>query len=149
MALGLGLLAAAATAAANVWGVPALNGRLLPPVQAAASALLQREVQLGVVNWVAPTGLLGLTPLASVGPVRVGAGPVERSSASLRQVTVGLDPVQSLLQRRIVLAVKGHGAQVRGPRRPCCACLLSACTAVLAAPSSATHRTCHLPGLLV
>lgn len=110
--MGLALLAAAATAATNLWAVPVLNQRLVPQVQAAATAMLQREVSLGAVRWVAPTGLAGLTPLASVGPVSVGAGPVEQSTAMLQRVTVGLDPLQSVLQQRLVLAVRAHGAQV-------------------------------------
>jgi hypothetical protein len=112
MALGLGILAAAATLVANAWGVPAINHQLLPQVQEAASALLQREVALGAVRWVAPTGLVGLTPLGSLGPVRVGPGPVEGSSAEVERLTVALDPVQSALQGRVVLTVKALGAQV-------------------------------------
>lgn len=84
----------------------------MPQVQAAAAAVLQRDVQLGAVRWLAPTGLAGIGPLASVGPVALGPGPVERSSTSARHVTVGLDPLQSALQRRLVLDVRVHGAQV-------------------------------------
>lgn len=119
LALGLGMLAAAATLVANAWGVPAINRQLLPQVQAAASAMLQREVALGAVRWVAPTGLIGLTPLGSLGPVCVGPGTVERSSAEVQEVTVVLDPVQSALQGRVVLTVKARGAQVRGAIRLC------------------------------
>ena len=114
-ALGLGLLAAVATAAANAWGVPAINRQLLPQVQATAAVLLQREVQLGAVGWVAPvTGLVGLTPLASLGPISLGPGPVERSSARVGRVSVGLDPLQSALQRRVVLTIRALGAEVGG-----------------------------------
>lgn len=111
----LGFLGALATAAANVWGLRALNQRMLPQAQAAAAALLQREVELGAVRWVSPlAGLLGLGPLASLGPVSLGAGPVERSSAQAERLWVGLDLPQSALQRRVVLAVKARGLRVRG-----------------------------------
>ena len=116
-ALTLALLSAAATAAANVWGVPAINRRLMPQVQAAAAAALQREVQLGAVRWLAPTGLAGVGPLASVGPVALGPSPVEGSSLSARHVTLGLDPLHSALQRRLVFDVRVDGAQVGV--RPC------------------------------
>lgn len=112
MALGIGLLAAVATVAANVWGVPVVNRRLLWQIQASAAALLQREVTVGAVRWVAPTGLLGLTPLVCLGPVTVGPGCAEGSSAQVQRLTVGLDNVQSLLQRRVVLTVRAHQARV-------------------------------------
>lgn len=163
--LGLCFLGALATAAANVWGLRALNEQLLPQAQAAAAVLLQREVQLGAVHWVSPlAGLLGLGPLASVGPISLGAGPVERSSARAERLWVGLDPVQSALQRRVVLAVKAGGLQVRGrsfpqlqrsagsvlPRPTCmcppllCARAGAACRGWLsiAAPSSLYPRRC-------
>jgi hypothetical protein len=98
--------------AGNVWGVPALNRQLLPAAQASVSAMLQRELEVGQVHWVAPTGLLGLTPLGSFGPVRVGPGPVEGSSAEARRVTVAVDPLQSLVHRRVVLSFKAQDAKV-------------------------------------
>lgn len=112
LALGLAVLLAAASAASNWWGVRALNRQVLPQAQAALQALLLREVQLGAVRWVSPAGLVGLGPLASVGPLSVGPSPLERSSAELQRLSVGLDVLQSALQRRVVLAVKVHGAQV-------------------------------------
>jgi hypothetical protein len=98
--------------AANAWGVPAVNRRLLPQIQASATALLQREVAVGAVHWLAPTGLIGLTPLACLGPVSVGPGPAEGSSAHVQRLTVAVDTIQSLLQRRVMLTVRAHQARV-------------------------------------
>ena len=114
IALGLSLLAAAATLASNAWAVPVINRQLLPQLQQSVSALLQREVALGPVRWVAPMGLLGITPLGCMGPVHVGPGRVEGSSAEVQRLMVGLDPVQSVLQGRVVLTVKAQDAQVGG-----------------------------------
>jgi hypothetical protein len=44
-AMWVGLLAGLATVAANVWGVPALNRRLLPLATQQAAAVLHREVR--------------------------------------------------------------------------------------------------------
>lgn len=68
--MGFALLLAALTAAGNVWGVRALDRRVLPGAAARVSRVLQRDVDLGRVRWVAPAGALGLGPLAAVGPVR-------------------------------------------------------------------------------
>ena len=111
-ALGTALLLGLATAAANVWGVHALNERLLPQVQAAAAAALGRDLDLGRVRWLAPTGLAGLTPVASMGPVSVGPAAHEHSSARLERVELGLDVAQSLLQQRLVLAARARGAEL-------------------------------------
>lgn len=100
-----------ATAAANAWGVPAINARL-PAAAAQAASVLQRDVSLGRVRWLAPTGITGLHPLGCVGPVDVGAGPVEGSYATLDAVMLGVDPLRSLLRGRIVLTVKATGAEV-------------------------------------
>ena len=117
VALGVALACALATAAANIWGRPAINRRLLPIAQQQAAQLLQREVELGAVRWLSPAGLTGLVPLVRLGPVSVGPGPVEQSSAAIQHVAVGLDPMQSALQRRVVLTFKAKGAEVSGPRQ--------------------------------
>ena len=44
-ALWVGLLLGVATAAANMWGVPAINQRLLPLATQQAAVVLQREVR--------------------------------------------------------------------------------------------------------
>ena len=118
VALGAGLLLVASTVWANAWGVPALNTRLLPQAQQLAARVLQREVEVGSVHWLSPVGLTGLTPLASLGPVSVGPAPHEQSSLTAERVTVGVDPLRSLAQRRVVLTTKLNRAEVRvGCRR--------------------------------
>lgn len=74
---------------------------------------------LGRVKWVAPSGLVGLGPLAAVGPVELGPGSAERSSIALQQVIVRVDPLQSLVQRKLVVQLHADAPQV--------ACSLSQC----------------------
>jgi len=103
--LAAGLLLA--TGAAQAWGRPALNEKLLPWVASSASAACGRPLRLGRVRWLLPTGLTGLTPLAtlgpcSLGPCRAGAG-VERSSCELQGASLYLHPLASLARGRPVL----------------------------------------------
>ena len=112
VALCAGLLLAVATAAANIWGVRAVNERVLPHVQHHVAHLLERELNMGSVRWLAPSGLTGLTPLASVGPVSVGPGSLERSSVRVARVELGLDVGQSLSQRRVVLTARAKEAEL-------------------------------------
>ena len=53
------------------------------------------------MQWVLPTGLVGLGPLAAAGPVSVGPGSVERSSVNLPGVTLHLETIKSILQRKV------------------------------------------------
>lgn len=99
------------SAGVNCWIMPQ-QGTLLTRAAQAAEHALQREVSLGTLNWVSPLGALGLGPLASLGPVHVGPGPVERSSCTLDGVRVSLHPAQSLYHRRIVLGLDVRGAEV-------------------------------------
>ncbi len=57
------------------------------------------------VKWVMPLGITGIMPLAAVGPVSVGPSHsgAERSSLEAPHVTVFVDALQSLLQRKAVL----------------------------------------------
>ena len=71
------------------------------------------QVTVGQVNWVAPTGVTGLHPIASLGPVSVGPGTTEGSWAHLPEVRVSLDPLKSLVQRQVVLKLHAPGAEVR------------------------------------
>ena len=59
-------------------------------------------------------GLLGVTPLASVGPVSVGPSlsGLERSSLEVERVTIFVDALQSLLQRKAVLRMLMVAPQV-------------------------------------
>jgi hypothetical protein len=70
------------------------------------------QVGLGRVKWVAPTGLVGVGPLTAVGPVQLGPSSAEGSSLEVPEVVVHVDPLQSLLQRKIVLQLHAHCAQV-------------------------------------
>ncbi|KAK9804274.1 hypothetical protein WJX72_004315 [[Myrmecia] bisecta] len=110
--LGVALFLGATTALGNLWGVRALNHQALPTACSVAARVLEREVVIGRVNWVATPGLLGLSPLASVGPVAVGPSATERSSAVLPHVLISIDPVKSLAQRRVVLRLHAPQAQV-------------------------------------
>ncbi|KAL0030424.1 hypothetical protein WJX79_003924 [Trebouxia sp. C0005] len=106
------LMVGTLTAAANVWGVKRINHRSLSRVGPQASDLLGREVTVGQVNWLAPTGVTGLHPIASLGPVSVGPGATEGSWAHLPEVRVSLDPLKSLVQRKVVLKLHAPGAEV-------------------------------------
>lgn len=70
------------------------------------------KVELGSVKWVAPTGLIGISPLASVGPLTLGPSTREGSSAFVPQVLLRLDPVQSLIQGKVILQFHAGQAEV-------------------------------------
>ena len=70
------------------------------------------QVSLGKVRWVAPSGLVGFGPLASVGPVSLGAGAAEKSSVEIPRMVVCVDPLQSLLQQKLILQLHADQAQV-------------------------------------
>lgn len=105
------LLSGLSIVAANTWAVPAINRRLLPMAANHAAAILQREVEVGAVRWLSPPGVSGLMPVASLGPVRVGPGPVESSSASVEEVMLGLDAWRSIVQREVVVTLALRGVQ--------------------------------------
>ena len=69
---------------------------------------------MGRVRWIAPSGLVGLTPLASVGPVELGpsASGLERTSVTAPEVVVSVNALQSALQRKVVLSLQAVGTQV-------------------------------------
>lgn len=67
---------------------------------------------IGGVSWVSPAGLLGVAPLATLERVAVGPGPHERSSLQLDSAQLHLDPLASLLQRKLALKVSARGAKV-------------------------------------
>lgn len=70
------------------------------------------KVEIGKVKWIAPTGLTGMTPLAAIGPVMLGPSAREFSSASVPHVVIMLDPIQTVLQRKVILRVQANQAQV-------------------------------------
>ena len=55
---------------------------------------------------------MGFGPLASVGPVSLGPGAAEKSSLEIPRVVVCVDPLQSLLQRKLILHLLADQAQV-------------------------------------
>jgi len=87
----------------NALVVPYCNARVLPRVEAAASAATGRVVSLEGIRWVSPPGVVGLGPVASVNGIYIGPGLVEKSEALAPQAAVSLAPLQSLLQRKLVL----------------------------------------------
>ena len=99
------------TAATNAWGVPALNKKL-PLIAHEVKGVLHRDVTIKQIHWLAPTGILGLHPLASLGPVVVGPGPTECSSGMIERVVLSLDPFRSILHGRLVINLKAHGADI-------------------------------------
>lgn len=137
----LALAFSLAHVAANKWAVPALNERVLPGASQAITRILDREVRtsaasaprqawgpllsltigpysiqvrVGGVDSLSPLGLTGLTPVAhlsdvSVGPRRDGA---ERSHLAARAVSLGVSPLESLVQGKIVLRASVGGAEV-------------------------------------
>lgn len=76
------------------------------------SAFVHQQVTVGQVNWLAPTGVTGLHPIASLGPVSVGPGADEGSWAHLPEIRVSIDLVKSLVQRKMVLKIRAPGAEV-------------------------------------
>lgn len=67
---------------------------------------------MGKVNWLVPTGVMGVHPIVSVGPVSLGPGEAEGSWAYLPEVRVSMDPVKSLLQHKLVLHLHAPAAEV-------------------------------------
>jgi hypothetical protein len=110
--LAITVIIAACHTAVNIWAVPRLNQNVLPNITTEAANLLKRPLDIGGVKWLAPTGITGLTPLASVGPVSIGAGPVEVSSATIERVLVRFDPLKSLVRGKLVLTLDGKDAEV-------------------------------------
>lgn len=70
------------------------------------------QVHLGRVSGLNLAGLAGAVPLVRlVGPVTLGPGPVERSSAvAPHGVAVYVDPLASLMQKQLVLELAVQGA---------------------------------------
>ena len=93
--------------------IPGVDGQ-------ACSCIRISRCRLGRVRWITPTGLTGLTPLASVGPVQLGplASGLERTSVTAPEVVVSVNALQSALQRKLVLSLQAVGTQV-GARTPC------------------------------
>ena len=76
------------------------------------------QVDIKRVNWVSPAGLLGLAPVASMGPVHVGPSALEGSSLEVPELQIKLNPLQSLLQRHPVLDIHAERAKVSASKVP-------------------------------
>jgi hypothetical protein len=63
------------------------------------------QIGLGRLKSVSLLGVSGLVPLVSMGPIHAGPGPVEGSSLHVPEVSLFLDPVQSLVYKQAVLKV--------------------------------------------
>jgi len=59
------------------------------------------------VNWVSLGGIIGLAPIASMGPLSVGPGPVERSCLTAPAgVSVYLDPLALIMGHKVRVRVR-------------------------------------------
>lgn len=79
-----------------------------------STALCVAQISVGRVKWASPIGVLGIGPLAAVGPVSVGpsAAGLERSSLEASAVVVRVDPLQSAAQARIVISLHINDSKV-------------------------------------
>eukprot|EP00210_Caulerpa_lentillifera_P007372 g7046.t1 len=97
----------------NTWILGYLNNRVLPENTNELTRVMEREVSLGKVNWVLPTGVIGMSPLMSVGPIDVGPGTAEQSQVFVPELRLGLDFIRSAFQRQIVLKVHCNETELR------------------------------------
>jgi hypothetical protein len=113
------LQAAPATSASRL---PNCKGSTLCGTDAGTQLPSCVQVSVGRVRWIAPTGLVGLTPLAAVGPVELGpsASGLERTSVTAPEVVVSVNALQSALQRKVVLSLQAVGTQVGACIMTCC-----------------------------
>ena len=75
---------------------------------------------MGKVNWLAPTGVTGMHPIVSMGPVSLGPGQAEGSWAYLPEVRVSVNPVKSMIQHKLVLNLHAPAAEVSSVLAPAC-----------------------------
>ena len=105
----MGAGAIGALAAAGLWAGDQLARqsylRLRPRLERQLGQILGHPLQLG------PYQGLGLDGLR-VGPSRLLAGPQESSTAAVRGLRLGLDPLASLVRRQPLLQLELEGAQV-------------------------------------
>lgn len=60
-----------------------------------------------------PTGLLGWTPVAALGPVYVGPGTIEKSEIHVDEIKLGLDWVRSVMRSEIVMNIHCNEAEAK------------------------------------
>ena len=97
--------------ALNIWAVPRIN-KGLPQVSKSLTKVLKRDTDIKKVKWIAPSGILGLHPIARIQGVSVGPGDVEKSNATVDTVDLHLNPLKSIFCGRLMLAAKCDGVDV-------------------------------------
>ena len=97
--------------ALNIWAVPKIN-KSLPQASKSLSKVLKRDTDIKKVKWIAPSGILGLHPVARIQGVSVGPGDVEKSHATVDTVDLHLNPLKSMFYGRLMLAAKCDGVDV-------------------------------------
>lgn len=95
----------------NIVVVPRLNDRL-PNISRALTKASGREVHIKKIDWIAPTGVVGLHPLGRIRGVSVGSGAMEKSQGEVETVFVCVNPLKSLLHARLMLGVVCEGAEL-------------------------------------
>lgn len=93
----------------NIWGLPRINKKL-PSISKSLGKIAKREIIIERVNWLAPSGLLGVHPIANVGPIQIGPGSVEQSYGSIESLDIRFSPLRSIFSGRFLFSVKSQGA---------------------------------------
>lgn len=95
----------------NIWSLPRINKKL-PSISKSLAKVVKREIIIERVNWLAPSGLLGVHPIANVGPVQIGPGPVEQSHGRVESLDIRFNPLRSIFSGRFYFSVKSQGASL-------------------------------------
>lgn len=95
----------------NIWSLPRINKKL-PSISKSLGKVAKREIIIERVNWLAPSGLLGVHPIANVGPVQIGPGPVEQSHGRVESLDIRFNPLRSIFSGRFYFSVKSQGASL-------------------------------------
>jgi hypothetical protein len=82
--------------AINVYIVPRLNMHQLPQISKALTKVTGRDVCIQKIEWIAPTGLMGLHPIGRIQGVSVGSGFMEKSRGTIDTVDVKVDPLKTV-----------------------------------------------------
>ena len=108
--VGVGLIGSITWIALDRFVASAVD-QLRPQLERQLSKPLGHPVQIGAYRGL---GLSGV----SIGPTRVLQGPKDASTASVRMLSVGLDPLTSLRRWKPVVVIKLRGARVDLQRNP-------------------------------
>ena len=91
--------------------IGAVVERLRPEIEAQVSKPLGHPVSIGGYRGLGPQGI-------HVGPIQVGSGRQDQSTAGIQRLIIGIDPLESLQRLRPVLTVRVRGAQLDLRRNP-------------------------------